>query len=186
MESKTTIPESSEKTENRMKFFRKDIKVNIKKTRRGKRKGAKNFRKQLRFLGVNAAGLLPKLYTVRKIISELQPSVFFVQETKYKDEGRIKLDKNNTIFELVRKSRNGGGLALSCDKLLHPVWVREGDDSVEALFVEISVKNTKIRCFILIIVFYCSPFICYRRRYDIQYDIIYDMQYLIHCFILDM
>ena len=126
--------------------MRKDIKVKTKKTRRGRRKGAKNFRKHLRFLGVNAAGLRPKLFTFRKIISELKPSVFFVQETKYKDVGRIKLDNNYTIFELVRKSKAGGGLALGCDKSLHPVWVREGDDDVEALSVEISVKNMKIRC----------------------------------------
>lgn len=73
-------------------------------------------------MGVNAAGLRPKLFTFRKIISELKPSVFFVQETWYKDVGRIKLDNNYTIFELVRKSKAGGGLALGCDKSLHPVW----------------------------------------------------------------
>ena len=51
-----------------------------------------------------------------------------------------------TIFELVRKSKAEGGLALGCDKSLHPVWVREGDDDVEALSVKITVKNMKIRC----------------------------------------
>jgi hypothetical protein len=49
---------------------------------------------------------------------------------------------------MVRKSKDGGGgLALGCDKILHPVWVRDGeDDNVEALSVEISVKNMTIRC----------------------------------------
>ena len=52
------------------------------------------------------------------------------------------------IFELVRKSKEGAGLALGCSKDLQPVFVREGDDDVEALSVEIFVKNMKIRCFI--------------------------------------
>ena len=76
---------------------------------------------------------------------DLQPSVFFVEETKYKDKGKLKFE-NYVIFELVRENREGGGLALGCAKDLNPVWVREGDDSVEALSVEIFVKKMKIRC----------------------------------------
>ena len=78
-------------------------------------------------------------------MSELKPSIFFIEETKYKETGRIKLE-NYVIFELVRKSRDGGGLALGCVKELQPVFVREGDDNVEALSVEISVRNMRIRC----------------------------------------
>jgi hypothetical protein len=90
--------------------------------------------------------LRPKLATFRKVIADVQPSVFFVEETKYKDSGKLKIE-NYTIFELVRKSRNGGGgLAIGCDKNLHPVWVREGGDEVEALSVEITAKGMKVRC----------------------------------------
>ena len=97
-------------------------------------------------MGVNFAGLRSKLTTFKKVISEVNPSVFFVEETKYKDEGKLKID-NYVIFELVRKFRDGGGgLALGCDKQLHPVCVREGNIDVEALSVEISVKQMKIRC----------------------------------------
>ena len=39
-----------------------------------------------------------------------------------------------------------GGLALGCLKDLQPAWVREGNDQVEALSVDIFVKNMKIRC----------------------------------------
>ena len=74
------------------------------------------------------------------------PAVFFIEETKYKDTGRIKL-ANYDIFELVRESKDGGGgLALGCLKELQPAWVREGDDLVEALSVEIWLKEIKIRC----------------------------------------
>ena len=73
-------------------------------------------------MGVNAAGLRSKLFTLKKVVSELKPSVFFVQETKYKDAGKLKLE-NYMVFELVRNSQNvGGGLALGCDKALQPAW----------------------------------------------------------------
>ena len=78
--------------------------------------------RSLRFLGVNSAGLRPKMKTFKKVIKELKPAVFFVQETKYKDTGKIKID-NYDIFESVRKNRDGGGLALGCLKELQPAWV---------------------------------------------------------------
>ena len=125
--------------------LRKNIRINVKKHRRGRRNKAKNIRKSLRFMGVNSAGLRSKLPTFRKIISELKPSVFCIEETKYKEIGRLKME-NYFIYELVRKNREGGGLALGCDKALKPAWVREGDDEVEALSVDIFVTNMKIRC----------------------------------------
>ena len=86
------------------------------------------------------------MLTLKKVIAELKPSVFFVEETKFKDEGKIKLEKY-IIFEFVRKSRDGGGgLALGCVKQLKPSWVREGDENVEALSVEIFVQSMKVRC----------------------------------------
>ena len=103
------------------------------KNRRGKRKSAKNCSKSLRFMGVNAAGIRSKLLTFKKVINDLKPSVFFIEETKLKEAGRLKLD-NYIIFEKVRKNRiNGGGIAIGCVRDLNPMWVREGEDDVEAL-----------------------------------------------------
>lgn len=45
------------------------------------------------------------------MVKDLQPSVFFIEETKFKEEGKFKID-NFVIFELVRDSKEGGGLAL--------------------------------------------------------------------------
>ena len=116
------------------------------KGKRGRRKSKQNIVKRIRFLGVNTAGLRPKLLTFKKVVKELMPSVFFLEETKYKDTGRFKLP-NYDIFELVRESKDGGGgLALGCLKELQPAWVREGNDQVEALSVEIFLKGIKIRC----------------------------------------
>ena len=128
---------------------RKSIKINQNKIKqrkqRGRRKSKRNFEHSLRFLGVNAAGLGSKIMTLKKVVNELSPAVFLIEETKFKNEGKLKLE-NYYIFERIRKNRDGGGLALGCLKELQPVWVREGDDLVEALSVEIFVKNLKIRC----------------------------------------
>ena len=72
--------------------------------------------------------------------------MFFVEETKYRDSGKLKV-ANYEIFELVRQSRDGGGgLAIGCLTELQPTWVREGDDQVESFSVEIFLKKMKIRC----------------------------------------
>ena len=122
-------------------------KTKVKKLKkRGKRRSKKCLNKKLRLLGVNAGGLRPKIMTFKKVINELQPSIFFIEETKYKDVGKFKLE-NYVIFELVRESRDGGGgLALGCVKELQPVWLREGDDNVETLSINISIRSMNIRC----------------------------------------
>ena len=119
----------------------------MKKTRRGRRKGNKNknISKSLRLVGVYCAGLSNKLFTFKKMVAELKPSVFYFEETKYKEEGKLKLD-NFVIFELVMESKEGGGLALGCVKELNPVLVRKGDEEVEAMSVDIFVKTMRIRC----------------------------------------
>ena len=94
---------------------------------------------------MNAAGLKSKLLTFKNVLFELQPLVFFIEETKFKTSGKFKID-NYDIFELTRSDREGGGLALGCLKSLNPVWVREGDDRVEAISVDIFIKDLKIRC----------------------------------------
>ena len=113
---------------------------------RGKRKGLKLLKKSLRFLGVNTAGLKSKLTSFKKVITDLKPSVFFLQETKFKEEGNIKLGNDYIVYELLRKSGSGGGLALGCHKDLNPCWISEGGEKAEALSVDIFLKNIKIRC----------------------------------------
>ena len=123
-----------------------NLKVKSFKNRRGRRKNAKNISKSMRFMGVNAAGLRSKLFTFKKVLEELKPSVFFIEETKLKESGKIKFD-NYIVFEKVRKTKvNGGGLAIGCVKELNPTWVREGEEEVEALSIDIFVQNMKIRC----------------------------------------
>ena len=94
--------------------------------------------KSIRFLGVNANGLKSRMFTFKKVLRDLKPSVFFVEETKFKEEGQLKLD-NFSIFELTRKSKDGGGgLILGAIKELNPVLVRKGTDYVEAISIDMT------------------------------------------------
>ena len=61
--------------------------------------------------------------------------------------GQIKYSSSNRYqtYELLRNNKGGGGLALGIIKELKPVWVREGNDEVEAITVQISVQTMQIR-----------------------------------------
>ena len=48
-------------------------------------------------IGVNANGLKSKLSTFKKVIFDLQPALFFIQESKYQTKGRFKIE-NFQIF----------------------------------------------------------------------------------------
>ena len=116
------------------------------KARRGKYNKNKKVSKSFRILGVNAAGLKPKLSTFQKVLDSLKPSLFLIEESKYKEEGKLKVN-NYIIFELVRESNDeGGGLAIGCTKDLKPVLARKRNDETEALTVDICVEKMKIKC----------------------------------------
>ena len=95
---------------------------------------------------MNSAGLRSKILTFKKVLKDLKPSVFFVQESKFKEEGKLKMD-DYIIFEKLRQTKeNGGGLLIGCRPDLKPVWVKEGEGDVETLSIDIFVKKLKIRC----------------------------------------
>ena len=144
-ESKKSVEQKTHR--DKIKKTTKAIKQKIKRGIRGKRKGIKQFKKSFRLLGVNSAGLRSKLTSFKKVIQQLKPAVFFTQETKYKEEGQLKLGDEYVIYEQVRKDeKGGGGLALGCLKELNPCWISEGGENVEAISVSICIKNMKIRC----------------------------------------
>ena len=124
-------------------------KSKTKKNRRSLRKNkTKKCARKLILVGFNSAGLSSKLDSFDHILTTIQPSVFFIQETKLRKQGKIKTQnsKNYQIFELVRKDKQGGGLAIGVVKDLEPVWISEGDDNIEVLVVEIKIEDLKTRC----------------------------------------
>ena len=91
-------------------------------------------------MGANSAGLSSKLSSFNNILKQLKPSIFFIEETKLKHPGKIKIETNFVIFELNRKERNGGGIAIGVKEELKPVLISEGDDTTEILEVEASMR----------------------------------------------
>ena len=143
---KKSLKQNLSKT-NKIQKICKVIKPKTKRGVRGKRKCVKEYKRSLRLLGVNAAGLKCKFTSFKKVVSELKPSVFFVQETKMKYEGQINLGDEYIVYELLRKNgKGGGGLAIGCLKDLNPCWVKEGTENVEVMSIDIYLKNMRIRC----------------------------------------
>ena len=101
--------------------------------------------RDLIFGGVNPDGAQGKWATIKKAVKDTGASVWMMQETKCKLEGRLKLDGFIT-YEHLRSDRDGGGLALSVRKELSPALVRDGGETVEALTVNIHLKKMTISC----------------------------------------
>ena len=120
-----------------------------KKNRRSLRINKRNsVFKNVKFVGLNAAGLSSKLDSFDGLLANLQPSVFFVQETKFKRNGKLKSENTSKyhIYERIRKDKTGGGIAIGISKELDPVWIREGKDNIELLTVEINLSGFQVRC----------------------------------------
>ena len=102
---------------------------------------------KVQIIGLNCAGILSKLESFEDLLIEKEPSIFCLQETKVKRPNQIKTDssRNFTIYELLRKKSNGGGLAIGVHNDLQPVWIDQGDDEVEVLVVEVWVNQFPIR-----------------------------------------
>ena len=89
-----------------------------KRNRRKERKKNKISERKLKVIGVNSAGLMSKIDSFEKLLVDENPLVFCIQETKLKKPNQIKTNssKNFTIYELLRKNSNGGGLCIGVHK----------------------------------------------------------------------
>ena len=68
----------------------------------------KNVNTQLRLVGINGAGLSPKFDSFDKMLSDLSPSVFFIEETKLKRPGGFKQTILKNILFLSSSGRKKG------------------------------------------------------------------------------
>ena len=102
--------------------------------------------RKFRLFGVNAAGIKCKTESFNDILSRLKPQIWMVQETKLKQNERLKCDEANKfqIFYLYRKDSGGGGLAIGIDNDIEATLVEEGDDDVEALVVQVNLENISV------------------------------------------
>ena len=83
-------------------------KLNRRSLRKNK---AKIKEKEIKLVGINAAGLASKLDSFDSMLSNLQPSVFL-------------------LSYLSTKSSNKR-TAIGVEKSLDPVWINEGNDNIE-------------------------------------------------------
>jgi hypothetical protein len=96
--------------------------------------------------GMNCAGLSSKWQSFNKLINDLSPSAFFLQETKLSKKQKFNIENSDyTIFRLAREKTGGGGLALGALNDLKPVLLKEGDDETEAISIQIEVTKLKVR-----------------------------------------
>ena len=99
-------------------------------------------------LGVNAAGIKSKLESFEFVLDKLKPQIWAIQETKLKRKETIKVESIERKYQVYYLSRNetiGGGVAVGIDKEIESTLVREGNDDVEVLVVEINLNVISIR-----------------------------------------
>ena len=113
--------------------------------------------KTVSFVGINTAGITSKMQSFDKLLYDIQPSIFMLQESKRRLSAPSMKAKNlfnYQVFELRRqktaeeggKGLSGGGLVVGALHDLQPVLVRQGDDIVECITIEVTAGATKIRC----------------------------------------
>ena len=91
---------------------------------------------KLKMYGINVDGMKSKIESFKATLTEINPDIFFVQETKLVEEGFLKI-AGYEVFERIRRHKGGGGVAIGVKPGLNPVQVNEGTDITETLSVVI-------------------------------------------------
>ena len=101
----------------------------------------------LKMFGVNSAGIKCKLNSFNNILNRLKPQIWSVQETKLRNNEVIECEavKRYQVFYLYRQNSQGGGLAIGVEKDLESTLVREGNDDVEALVVQLVLGKLPVK-----------------------------------------
>ena len=99
--------------------------------------------KSLIFAGFNPDGAKSKMTSIKKLIRETKATIVTMQETKYIQSGHMKFEGFHT-YEHLRSIKDGGGVALSVLKDLNPSYVCDGGEEVEALTVDIHLRNMEV------------------------------------------
>ena len=97
------------------------------------------------FAGVNPAGARSKWTTWKKIIRQSDASLWTMQETKCSQANQLKMD-DFIIYEKVRDTKEGIGVAIAAKKVLNPVLISEGEDDIETISIDIHPSKMVISC----------------------------------------
>ena len=140
--------ELSSKAQKSMKHVKHKSKHN-KIVRRGgdcKRKYMKSKCASIvKIFSASCAGLKNgKLSSLNAEVRATNANIITLQETHYKQKGKIKLDKHFVVFEAIR-SKKGGGTAIAIHEDLKPKLIQEYSEEFELLVVEIKTAEEPIR-----------------------------------------
>ena len=113
--------------------------------------------KSVIFVGINAAGITSKIESFDKVLFDLKPTIWMMQETKRGNSQaslKSKNLQNYQIFELNRqktkqeggKGLRGGGLAIGALHDVKPVLLRQGDDDCECMSIQVQIGKVPILC----------------------------------------
>ena len=157
--------ENTKKTEKPLNTKQYEKSENTKKTESTKknRRSLKRNKKALvltnnfTIYGNNCDKIGNKLESLNKVLNDLTPAVFMLQETKRKmADPPIKARNlsNYQVFELNRekdkkdggKGTAGGGIAIGVLHELKPGLTQQGDDDTECLSVQVTVENQDFLC----------------------------------------
>ena len=97
--------------------------------------------------GVNSAGIKCKMDSLQDILKRLKPQIWAVQETKLKPNQTLKCEVVDSfqMFYLYRQDSQGGGLVVGVDKDIESTLVREGNDVVEAIVVQVMLGTLSVK-----------------------------------------
>ena len=90
-------------------------------------------------------GARGKWGTILKAITDSKADIWMMQETKCA-MGEMKKPHGFTTYEHHRSESGGGSLAICAKSDLNPILVRDGGERVEAITIDIHIKNMAISC----------------------------------------
>ena len=85
-----------------------------------------------------------KLTSLNAEVNSIKAKIITLQETHYKEKGKIKLNKDFVVFQAIRVKK-GGGTAIAIHEDLKPKLIEEHSDEYELLVVDIKPKDKDIR-----------------------------------------
>ena len=124
-------------------------KKHVKLVRRGGDSRRKHMKSKcassVKLFSANCAGLKNgKLRSLNAEVYNSNSNIVTLQETHFKQKGKIHMDKCFVIFEAIR-AKKGGGTAVAIHENLKPKLIKEYSDQFELLVVEIKTENTAVR-----------------------------------------
>ena len=103
-----------------------------------------NLNTILSIFSANADGLRDKTQNLKYQVNEAKAQIFTLQETKYRKQGKFKME-NFEIFEAIRQNKEKGGTMLGIHQSLEPVLIEQYSETFELIVAEIKTNNQQIR-----------------------------------------